>query len=122
MGWFNRARRGSQTRRKGDDGRPSGTVTVAELRRATDRLFEAISEQLGDELNFFADHYWTLDIEESFDLGKQPEILAGQVSDDVESVRNFSASDDFVSIRHESEHLVGVLRAIAAKELARFPE
>lgn len=84
------------------------------------RLLKAIEAQHGEQLTFDVEDYWNVPISEAYELDRQPGLDVGQISDDVESVREFSASDEFVAIWHECEHLAGLLRAIAAKDKASF--
>lgn len=64
------------------------------------------------------DYYWNVPLDKAYDPYKSPVLDMGQVSDDVDSVHQFGAArDDVVAIWHESDHLAGVLRALAARTL-----
>jgi len=95
------------------------SLNVAQLRLAVGRLLDAIEHQLGDEVTFGVDHYWNVPNTAAYDPHSQPELDMGQVSDDVKSVRDFSATsvDEPVAIWHECEHIAGVFRAIAKTDL-----
>lgn len=96
----------------------SQTLSVAALRTAVNRLLDAVEEQLGDRVELEVDYYWNVPLDKAYDPYESPVLDMGQVSDDVDSVHQFSATrDDAVAIWHESEHLAGVLRALASRTL-----
>lgn len=97
------------------------TITVDELRRAMSIVFDRIEETMGPQIDLGADYYWHIGLSESFDMSTTPEgaPLAGQLTDDVESVRELisAGSDDYVALWHELDHIGGILRRVAALDL-----
>ena len=73
----------------------SVTIRVEDLRRAFSVLVDAIAANFGSTVtlcgaDFYADHYWDLELEAAFGLVDDPglHIGAGQASDDVDEVRD----------------------------------
>jgi hypothetical protein len=90
-------------------------VALADVREALARVLDAAEAELGAVVDLDADHYWALDAGAAFDLSKDPEIKAGQVSDDVETVRELLVRErGEIFLWHDLEHLVGILQRIAA--------
>jgi hypothetical protein len=90
-------------------------VSVAEIREATTRILDAVEVSLGPIVNLDADHYWLLETDDSFDLGADPEVHAGQLSDDLESIRDMLGNaDDDIVVWHDLDHLIGLLRRLSA--------
>jgi hypothetical protein len=86
------------------------SITVTQLRSVFDRLVRAMEEEFGETIVLDGDHYWTVDSSDAFDLEVVPEPVVGQLSDDVSSVTGIET----VEIWHDLDHLVGILRRIAA--------
>lgn len=95
-------------------------IAVDELRTAHTRLLDAVEEKFGPTLTFPEDYYWNVPFDCATTLGEEPSLDMGSGSDDVESVREFVASDvdEPIAIWHESEHITGILRAIARLDCA----
>jgi hypothetical protein len=90
-------------------------ISVYELRTALTLILDEVEERLGPELDLAADHYWSLDAAASFDLDADPEVGAGQLTDDVDSVRRMLDRDldeEVIVVWHDLDHVVGVLRRI----------
>lgn len=67
---------------------------------------------LGEEVLLDVDHYWHLPVEAAVDMTTEPpELTGGQVSDDLETVRDRTERVP-QEASHELAHLVGVLRAL----------
>ena len=96
------------------------TVRIDELRAALDRLLRSVEETQGTEVELGADQYWLVSSGQSFDLSAQPQVGVGQLSDDLESLtaQLTEASVEPV-VWHELEHLIGLLRRLAALDLPR---
>ena len=93
------------------------TIAVAEVRTALALLLDEVEQRFGPEIDLAADHYWSLDAAKSFDLDAEPQVGAGQLTDDVESVREMLARDldeEVIIVWHDLDHLVGLLRRIVA--------
>lgn len=95
-------------------------VTVGELRTALARLLDAVEEKFGPTLTFSEDYYWNVPFDRATTLDQEPSLDMGSGSDDAASVREFLAGDvaEPVAIWHESEHITGILRAIARLDCA----
>lgn len=93
----------------------SQTIETSDLRAAFAKLMDALEDQLGSQIVVDADHYWHVGIGDAFTLHQEPRVGVGQVSDDLDSVREFVAQprDAFTAIWHEAEHLAALLRAVA---------
>jgi hypothetical protein len=78
-------------------------------------MLDAVELQFGPTIDLDADHYWSLNPVESFDLTKEPRLEAGQVSEDVEDVRAVLTRDDGeISLWHDLAHLAAILNRISA--------
>jgi hypothetical protein len=94
------------------------TVALADLRDGLSRLLAAAEDQLGSFVDLDADHYWAIDSRAAYDLSQEPELEAGQLSDDVESLRELLGRDEGeVFLGHDLEHVAGILSRIAALAL-----
>ncbi|MGC3993310.1 MAG: hypothetical protein QM779_04145 [Propionicimonas sp.] len=95
-------------------------VTFVDLRAAIDKLLDAAESQFGPRIQFPEDFYWNVPFTEATEVEGQPELDLGSVVDDADSVREFLAQDpsEDVSIWHEADHIAGVLRAIARRDLS----
>lgn len=88
------------------------TVSIAELRTAANRALDAVASRLGSDVSLDVDHYWHLPVVEAFDLTTEPTgFTVGQVSDDVESIRD-AGTVPAEAVQHDIGHLIGVLRAL----------
>ncbi|GAA2743049.1 hypothetical protein GCM10009868_15360 [Terrabacter aerolatus] len=96
-------------------------ISVAELRSALTRLLDATEERFGADLRFPEDPYWNVPFSEATVLDREPKLDMGSVVDDAASVRECLTSDpdEYVSIWHEADHIVGLLRAIARLDSPR---
>jgi hypothetical protein len=94
-------------------------IAVASMRAAAERLFDAVEEQYGPEPEFDDDHYWLIELDDVFNLDRDPRLGVGQLSDDVESIRDFleRPEDEYIAIWHEMSHLIGLLTAVARRDL-----
>jgi len=96
-------------------------ITVDELRAAADLLLDAVERRFGPTIDLSADYYWEIGAAAAFDLDANPSdaITAGQLTDDVVSVRQFirRSPADLEAIWHEASHLTGILRRIVAMDL-----
>lgn len=89
------------------------------MRAAIAKLLDAVEEKFGPDLHLEDDFYWSVPFGEATDVYATPKLDLGSVVDDAESVRQFLTREDgeFVSIWHESDHLAGILRSIARRDL-----
>jgi hypothetical protein len=124
-GWLHRRRRHKQVQEeqasipRGADAR----VALVDLSAWIDSLLDAAEARFGPELQFPEDFYWDVPFSEATQVDSEPEPYLGSVVDDTESLRDFLARDpsEHVSIWHEADHIAGVLRAIARRDLSQSP-
>lgn len=90
----------------------SSTISVSDLRRTLVAVLDAVELTFGDTIRLDADHYWMVESTESFDVTRVPELVVGRLSDDLEALLEI----DRVEIGHDLDHLIGVLRRIAAMD------
>lgn len=99
----------------------STMITVGELRAAVGLLLDEVERKFGPTIDLNADYYWEIGVAAAFDLDANPSeaITAGQLTDDVTSVREFisRSPEDFAAVWHEASHLTGILRRLAAMDL-----
>jgi hypothetical protein len=50
---------------------------VSDLRQALGRVLDAVKQRFGASIDLEADHYWSLDAVDSFDLRTDPSVMAG---------------------------------------------
>ena len=103
------------------------TVDVQKLRRVLDALLDHIEMTDGSLIEVDRDHYWLLELTAAFsqDLhepGAEPgDLGVGQISDDVETVdelaKKIERGDASLNPWHDLEHAVGLLRALAWRDL-----
>lgn len=94
------------------------SIDLAELRKALSRMLDAASRTFGPTVDLAADHYWLLELADTFDLEREPTVNAGHLSDDVESIREFlSRPDRDTYLWHDLHHVVGVLLRLASLDL-----
>ena len=92
---------------------------MKELRAALGRLLDAVEERFGPAIDLAADYYWTVDARAAYEPHEDPSgnVGAGQLSDDVDAIRELLRRDDEPIIWHDLSHVVGVLGRIAALDL-----
>lgn len=103
------------------------TIDVPKLRRVLDALLDHVQRTEGSFIEIDRDHYWLLELTAAFseDLqqpGTRPgDLGVGQISDDVATVeelaKEIEKGDTFLNPWHDLEHAVGLLRALASKDL-----
>jgi hypothetical protein len=95
-------------------------VAVSDLREALRRVLDAVEQRFGSSVDLEADHYWSLNAVDSFDVRTEPSVTSGQISDDVETLRELlSPEREEVYIWHDLDHLCGILRRISALDSPR---
>ncbi|MEV4532469.1 hypothetical protein AB0J82_01400 [Asanoa sp. NPDC049518] len=95
-------------------------VSVAELRSALDLLLREVERRHGPQVDLDGGLYWTVwpGKAHRFD-GEPPQVTVGDLTDDVESVRELLSRDpdEGVYVWHDLTHVVGVLTRLAALDL-----
>jgi hypothetical protein len=95
-------------------------VAVSDLRQALGRVLDAVERRFGASIDLEADLYWSLNAVDSFDLRTEPSVMAGQISEDVETLRELLSSErEEVYIWHDLDHLCGILQRISALDSPR---
>ena len=95
-------------------------VAVSDLREALRRVLDAVEQRFGSSIDLEADYYWSLDVVDSFDLTAEPDVMASQISEDVETLAELLSPDrEEVYIWHDLEHLCGILLRLAALDVPR---
>ena len=96
----------------------STEISFSELRTAVGRLLDAAERRFGPRLELDADHYWSIYPSDAFNLEAEPEVVAGQISDDVATIREtaarLDADEDDLLLWHDLDHLVGILLRISS--------
>lgn len=95
-------------------------VATSDLRAVVDRLLAELERRHGGDIDLGADFYWNLDLSNSYDFTTvEREVDVGSLADDVESLMATAELPDGepMSLRHDLEHLVGLLRRVAYLEL-----
>jgi hypothetical protein len=100
------------------------TINIGLLRRALERCLDECERQLGADVDLDADHYWTVDPSDAFDLSGAPAPVVGQISDDIDSIQR--ALDEHLDepyfIWHEIGHILGPTTRLASLAAERRPD
>ena len=96
----------------------SQRVALRDLCLALDRLPAEVERTGGPEIDLAAHLYRVVAAAEAFAVGTPPTPTVGQLADDLES-RAAQVADDAEQplVWHDLEHVVGLLRRIAALDL-----
>ncbi|CAN5649332.1 hypothetical protein BH10ACT8_BH10ACT8_09620 [soil metagenome] len=91
------------------------TIRVDEIRAALGRVLDVVQDRHGPDLVLADDYYWSVPVAAAFDMTRpDPKLTVGQISEDIDAVRELGRASEVVSAWHELAHLVGVLRAVEA--------
>ena len=94
-------------------------IELAVLRSQLYRLLRVIEERHGAVVDVQVDHHWLLDTYEMFSSDQPPTPDAGSVSDDAQSLEDMlSMTDEELLPWHELKHLIGLLEALAFRDLS----
>lgn len=103
------------------------TVDVEQLRRVLNALLDHVASTRGRYVDIERDHYWIVELGAAFseDLHepgtRSDDLGVAQISDDVSTIDELAADletgDAVLSPWHDLEHAVGLLRALAWKDL-----
>jgi hypothetical protein len=93
-------------------------VSLADLRHALASLLDEVERRHGKVVDLDADYYWTIGPWDSFRLDALdgPKPTVGQLTDDVESMKDMLAGRDDreIAVWHDLTHIVGILSRLAA--------
>ena len=94
------------------------TIRVRELRNALDVVLTQVEETVGDTIDLDADYYWDVYGADAFDPYSDPKPSLGQLTDDIERLRQLTAgvANTDVIVSHDLPHLVGILRRIGSMD------
>jgi hypothetical protein len=97
------------------------SVQLDDLRTALVRVLDAVEARHGPLIDLDADYYSEVSLDSAY--SQEPRIEIGQLSDDVDSLRELLARDatDEVFVWHDLGHLVGILRRLAALDVPPKP-
>jgi len=88
-------------------------LRIEELRTAVGLALDQFVAEFGAEVPVRRSLYWHLDVEESFDMSRQPSgFTVGSAIDDLAEVRQIVAEQDPFSAWHALAHVVGLLRML----------
>jgi hypothetical protein len=97
-------------------------ISLSDLREVVRLVLDAVEEQFGSTIDLDADHYWSLDPVESFDLTRDPRVTAGQISEDVEDTRGvLTREEGEIYLWHDIAHLAAIFTRISALDSRRNP-
>src|SRR4051812_9274949 len=93
-------------------------VSLEELRQALTQLLDAVEQGHGPTVDLNADYYWTISPADAFrfDVDGAPEPTVGQLTDDIQSVRDMleETQDAPMAVWHDLAHVIGILNRLAA--------
>lgn len=103
------------------------TIDVRRLRRVLDALLSHVETTQGALVEVDRDHCWLLELKAAFAEDRHEpgtesaDLGAGQISDDVGTVdelaKEIEKGDAFLNPWHDLEHAVGLLGALAWRDL-----
>jgi len=97
-------------------------LSLVDLRQYLNLLLDELERKHGMTVDLDADYYWTVGPDEAFrfDGGGPPEPTVGQLTDDLQSLRNLLShgADHPVVLWHDLAHTVGILGRLAALDQA----
>jgi hypothetical protein len=92
----------------------STTIYLDDLERVVERCLLECRNRFGASVELGADYYWLIEPSEAFDLDADPSPNAGQLTDDIATIRAAAANGDpLASPSHELGHALGVLNRLA---------
>jgi hypothetical protein len=94
----------------------STNIRIDDLRAWLSAILDEIERKYGAEFDLDADHYWDIRADAAFDMASNPVPDVGQLSDDVDTLREFISqrADRQVIVWHDLAHVVGILKRVAA--------
>lgn len=101
------------------------TLDIQKLRVVLNALLDHVEVDQGRLVDIDRDHYWLLELDSAFasDLREPGSegLGVGQISDDIETIHELAAElesgDAFLAPWHDLQHSVGLLSALAWKDL-----
>ena len=95
-------------------------IELAELRGLSNRLFERLERMGYDRVGVPKSHcYWMIFVDQAFRIEKAPEIVVGNVLDDLGDVRREASTpdDEHMTPWHAFHHLAGLMLTIANADM-----
>jgi hypothetical protein len=100
--------------------RQNETIDLAELRRLSDRLFARLERGGIERVSVQNRHYWTIFADEAFSLDKPPELVLGDVLDDLRKLRSKESrarDDENIVFWHAFHRLSGLMLLLARADM-----
>jgi hypothetical protein len=99
--------------------RQDETIDIAELRRLSDQLFRRLEQHGVRQVSVTSRDYWTIFADEAFSLDQPPELVVGDVLDDLRDVRKDAGAtrDEAVAFWHAFHHLSGLMLFLANADM-----
>jgi hypothetical protein len=97
----------------------SQSIDLTELRRLSDALFARLERDGVRSVNVASPHYWTVFADDAFGMDKTPDLVIGDVLDDLRDLRRdlHAAGDEAFTPWHAFHHLSGLMLMIAAADM-----
>lgn len=100
--------------------RVESTIDVRELKELSSRVLDALLENGIEKIEVDQPQYWAVDPQDSFRLSRAPDLLVGNVWDDLGDLRvEVEGSVADLSVWHACDHLAGLIKLVAAADLRR---
>ena len=95
------------------------SIDLTELRRLSDALFARLERSGVHSVAVASPHYWTVFADDAFTMDKTPDLVIGDVLDDMRDLRRDldAAGDEAFTPWHAFHHLSGLLLMIAAADM-----
>ena len=88
-------------------------LRIEELRTAVGLALDQFVAEFGAEVPIRRSLYWHLDVEESFDMSREPSgFTVGSAIDDIAEVGQLVAERRLFPSRHTLMHVIGLLRML----------
>ncbi len=98
----------------------SQSIDLTELRRLSDALFARLEREGVRRVNVASPHYWTVFADDAFGIDTTPDLVIGDVLDDLRDLRRdagTAAGDEAFTPWHAFHHLSGLMLMIAAADM-----
>jgi hypothetical protein len=82
-------------------------------------MLHELERKFGTEVDLDADYYWNIWADAAFDMGSDPVPDVGQLSDDVDTLRELVSDADErpVIVWHDLAHVLGILQRVVGLDL-----
>ena len=99
--------------------RQNETIDLSELRKLSDRLFDRLERNGIHQVGVKGRDYWTIFADEAFNVDKVPELVIGDVFDDMRDIRKNAEApeDEAIAFWHAFHHLSGLMLFLANADM-----